>query len=60
MKKIRPAKLMNSRITLNLGYKNLPQSSIALYRKLQEKIMMNALKLFENTIAKNPSFSEDG
>ena len=36
------------------------QKSVALYRKLHEKIMMNALKLFENTTAKNRSFSRDG
>ena len=39
-----------------LGYKNLPKSSIALYRKLQVKITINALKLFENTIAKTSRF----
>ena len=47
---------MNGRITLHLGYKNLPLSSFALYRKLQEKIMMNALKLFDKTRAINMSF----
>ena len=38
----------------------LPKSSIALYRKLHEKTMMNALKLFENSTTKNRSFSGDG
>ena len=41
----------------------LQKFAIELYRtllKLQGKIMINALKLFENTIAKNWLFSADG
>ena len=36
-------------------YRTLPQAT-----REQEKILMNALKLFENTIAKNRSFFGDG
>ena len=54
LKEIRLAKLMNGRITLNLGYKNRPKSSILLYRKLHEKIIMNALKLFREHYSEKP------
>ena len=54
MKEIRPAKMMNGRITLNLGDNNLPRSSNALYRTLQEEIMMNALKTFREHYSEKP------